>query len=92
MSITVRDSPDLELLLLRQGITRMSAGCERCRRCHRSPLVGERVYEYASGVTMCELCRAMERGEPVGSHLVHTPEFGHTLRVIDRRGAVDSAP
>ena len=77
--------PDLELALLRRSIDEIARESERCRRCHRSPLVGERVYTYASGATICELCRVLEHAEPVRSHTVHGPEFGHSLRIIDRR-------
>jgi len=37
--------------------------------------------------TMRELCRALERDPPVRSALVHGPEFGHTMRITDRRAA-----
>jgi hypothetical protein len=36
---------------------------------------------------LCELCRAVAPRTPVGSRLVHGPEFGHTLRITDRRTA-----
>jgi hypothetical protein len=42
--------PDLELALLHRGLDDIAAGCERCRRCRRAPLIGERVYTYASGL------------------------------------------
>jgi hypothetical protein len=35
----------------------------------------------------CELCRALHRERPLASRIVHGPEFGHTLRVIDQRAA-----
>ncbi len=76
---------DLELALLRRGLDGLSANCERCDSCHRSLLVGERLYMYESGVARCELCRGRERTAPSGSQTVHGPEFGHTLRVIDQR-------
>jgi hypothetical protein len=50
-------------------------------------LIGERVYEYASGVIRCELCRVRVASDPARFHMVHGPEFGHSLRVIDRRAA-----
>lgn len=85
MSTNLRDTPDLELALLRRGIVELAAGCERCGRCGRSLLVGERMYVYASGAGRCELCRGREREVPAESHTVHGPEFGHTLKVIDQR-------
>lgn len=83
----VRDMPALELALMRRGMDDLAAGCERCARCRRTPLIGERVYVYESGAVLCELCRAVELQTPVGSRLVHGPEFGHTLRITDRRAA-----
>jgi hypothetical protein len=85
MHSTVRDMEDLELALLRRGVDELSACCERCGRCHRTPLIGERVYSYGSGVTLCELCRALQHEQPLESRLVHGPEFGHTMRVTDNR-------
>ncbi len=85
MITTVREMPDLELALLRRSVHALSAQSERCDRCGRTPLVGERMYTFASGSTLCELCRELERGDPLGSEIVHGPAFGHTLRILDRR-------
>jgi len=85
MSTASREMPELELALLRRGVEEISAGCERCERCRRTVLIGEHVYEYASGALLCELCRTLERSDPVASRLVHGPEFGHTLRIVDNR-------
>ncbi len=82
-----RDMPKLELELLRRGVDELSTCLERCARCRRTPLVGERVYGYESGAILCELCRALELGQPVFSRLVHGPEFGHTLKIRDHRKA-----
>lgn len=87
MTTTIREMPELELALLRRGLHDLSAGCERCGRCHRSLLIGERVYLYESGAVRCELCLAREHSQPSHSRTVHGPEFGHTLRVIDQRAA-----
>jgi hypothetical protein len=81
----VREMEQLELVLLRRGVDQLAAGCERCARCHRTPLIGERVYTYSSGTTLCELCRVMKREQPLESRLVHGPEFGHTMRLSDNR-------
>ncbi len=86
MITPVRDMPDLEIAMLRRSVDDLARDCDRCSRCQRSPLIGERVYIYSSGATVCELCRTVDHGEPVSSTLVHGPAFGHTLRVIDRRG------
>lgn len=84
---TVGDTPDLELALLRRSLARLADECERCSRCRRSLLVGERVYDYASGHVACELCRAREHAEPDEMRIVHGPAFGNTLRIVDRRPA-----
>jgi hypothetical protein len=88
---TVGDTPDLELALLRRSLADPAHECERCGRCNRSLLIGERVYEYAGGHLACELCRAREHGEPDGARRVHGPAFGHTLRIVDRRPAQHAA-
>jgi hypothetical protein len=84
---TVGDTPELELALFRRGLAVLADECERCDRCHRSLLIGERVYEYANGHVVCELCRDHERAEPDKMRIVHGPAFGHTLRIVDRRPA-----
>jgi hypothetical protein len=81
------DIPQLELALLRRGVDQRVAGSERCRRCRRTPLMGERVYVYDEGSILCELCRTLQKQAPSQSRLVHGPEFGHTIRIADRRAA-----
>jgi hypothetical protein len=87
MAASLRDMLDLELALLRRGLDERLAGSERCTCCHRTPLVGERVYVYESGTIACELCRSAQRRAPLRARLVHGPEFGHTMRIIDQRAA-----
>jgi LSD1 subclass zinc finger protein len=82
-----RELSELELALLRRGMDQRMAGQECCSGCNRSPLIGERVYVYGAERIVCALCRARERRPPTGSRLVHTPAFGHTLRIIDQRAA-----
>lgn len=77
--------PEFELALLRRGVDDMLAECERCQRCRRTPLVGEHVYIYTSGAIVCELCRTLQSEAPIGSRMVHGPEFGHTMRITDQR-------
>ena len=79
--------PALELELMRRGVDDLAAGCERCKHCRRTPLIGERVYVYDGGAILCELCRAVESREPLESRIVHGPEFGHTMRITDQRAA-----
>jgi hypothetical protein len=87
MMAALRDSLALELALLRKGLDERLAGSERCTYCNRTPLVGERVYVYQSGVIACALCRRRERESPVQTRVVHGPEFGHTMRITDQRTA-----
>ncbi|HLI58277.1 MAG TPA: hypothetical protein VKV21_01295 [Solirubrobacteraceae bacterium] len=88
MTISAQDMLELELALLRRGLDERLAGAsERCTSCHRTPLVGERVYEYSSGECVCELCRRRRGAVPASSHVVHGPEFGHTMRITDTRAA-----
>ncbi len=88
MATSAQDMLELELALLRRGLDqRLAGGSEHCTTCHRTPLVGERIYEYPSGAVACELCRRRERTPPHGSHVVHGPEFGHTMRITDQRAA-----
>jgi hypothetical protein len=87
MAVSDREMPDLELALLRRGLDDLAADCERCHRCRRTPLIGERVYLLESGAIVCELCRDARREQPGGSRIVHGPEFGHTMRITDQRAA-----
>ena len=80
MRVSVDDVADLELALLRRGVVQRAADIERCGRCRRTPLIGERVYVYERGPVRCELCRSTETRPPVDSHVVHGPEFGHSMR------------
>jgi hypothetical protein len=82
-----RDMAQLELALLRRGVDQRAAGRERCSRCDRSPLIGERVYVYGRDSILCELCRALAGDAPLRSRLVHGPAFGHSLRVVEQRAA-----
>lgn len=87
VSASLRDMLELELALLRRGLDERLAGSERCGCCRRTPLVGERVYVYGSGVIACELCRVRQPDQPFQSRVVHGPEFGHTMRITDQRAA-----
>jgi hypothetical protein len=87
MRAAVQDIPDLELALLRRGVDQRAAGRDRCHRCKRTPLMGERIYVYETGRIACELCRTREREAPLSSKLVHGPGIEHPMRVADRRAA-----
>jgi hypothetical protein len=86
----LRAMPELELALLRRSVGAIAAGCERCGHCHRTPLVGERVYVYESGELLCELCRALHRKPPAASRVVHSSEMGNAvrIRITDHRAPV----
>jgi hypothetical protein len=87
MATDARDMPELEIAMLRRSVGEIGAASERCAHCHRTPLVGEHVYEYRGGVIRCELCRSVRHEPALSSRLVHGPEFGHAvrIRVIDAR-------
>ena len=82
-----REVPELERALLRRGMTERDARRQGCACCRRTPLIGERVYRAESGALLCELCRPREANPPARWSLVHGPEFGHTLRLLDTRAA-----
>jgi hypothetical protein len=79
--------PDLERALLRRGVDELTAGCERCEHCGRTPLIGERFYVYDSGAVRCELCLGLRQELPRVARIMHGPEFGHTMRITDQRAA-----
>jgi hypothetical protein len=87
MRTPANEIAELESALIRRSVGALGAGCQRCDRCHRTPLVGERVYEYEPAGMLCELCRAMRSEAPVNSRIVHGPEFGHAVRITDQRNA-----
>lgn len=79
------DMEELELALLKRGVDERLAERERCRRCRRTPLIGERVYLYDNGSILCELCREGRPDAPLASRITHGPAFGNTIRIIDLR-------
>ncbi len=87
MRVDVDDTVDLELALLRRGVVERAAHMERCGRCERTPLIGERVYVYNQKTVRCELCRVAEHRAPENPHVIHGPEFGHTMKISDQRAA-----
>jgi hypothetical protein len=80
-------APELQVALVRRAVDRRDELRERCLGCRRTPLVGERVYVDQAGSVYCELCRALDADLGLRSRLVHGPEFGHTMRLTDRRFA-----
>lgn len=78
---------ELQVALMRGAVDRCDAVRERCHGCHRTPLIGERVYFDQAGAVYCELCRALDPEPALRSRIVHGPEFGHTMRLTDHRAA-----
>jgi hypothetical protein len=70
----------IESALLRKSVGLLTDARPRCHHCHRTPLVGERVYLYASAL-VCELCRPRRRDTPQRSELVRSPEHRRAVRV-----------
>jgi hypothetical protein len=69
--------------LLRRSVGLLTEERPRCAHCHRTPLVGERVYLYAQAI-VCELCRPRRRGAPERTELVRSPEHKRAVRVRPR--------
>lgn len=78
---------DLETALIKKSVDTLEAGRRACADCGRTPLVGERVYRYGRGITVCELCRTLRRDDPESSQLVHHSEHGQAVRIVVRRAA-----
>jgi hypothetical protein len=79
------DIEQLERFLLRRGVGSLTADRHRCIDCNRTPLVGERIYEYErSAGIVCELCGQLRRASPLASELVRHSELGHTVRLTAR--------
>jgi recombinational DNA repair protein (RecF pathway) len=66
--------------LLRKSVGLLTDERPRCAHCHRTPLVGERVYLYGERI-VCELCRPRRREAPQASELVRSPEHSRAVRV-----------
>ena len=81
------DEQDLEHALLRKSVGALAIDRVRCADCGRTPLIGEKVYRYASVATVCELCKALRRDDPESSERVRNSEYGHTVRVHRMRPA-----
>jgi len=72
---------DFERALLRKSVETLEQERHVCADCGRTPLIGETVYRYARGESVCELCRQLRRGEPQHSLLVRHTEAGLAVRV-----------
>ena len=65
--------------LLRKSVGLLTDERPRCAHCHRTPLVGERVYLYAQAI-VCELCRPLRREAPGREEIVRSAEHEITVR------------
>ncbi len=77
----------LEAALLRASVDALSAGRSRCRHCHRTPLIGERVHLYTARQrtdVVCELCRPQRAAEPDRSVIVRSPDQSSVHRLPER--------
>jgi hypothetical protein len=81
--VSVSATAPIERALLRKSVGLLTEERPRCAHCHRTPLVGERVYLYATAI-VCELCRPRRRGAPERSELVRSPEHKRAVRVRTR--------
>ena len=70
----------IERALLRKSVGLLTDERPRCHHCHRTPLVGERVYLYGERI-VCELCRPRRREAPQATELVRSPEHARAVRV-----------
>jgi hypothetical protein len=84
MPTLARPVPFLEAARLKRSVSALEATRDHCHHCHRTPLVGERVFIYGAAM-VCELCRPLRRSAPDASRLVFSPEHDRAVRV--RRAA-----
>jgi hypothetical protein len=75
------DEQDLERAMLRTSVDLLAGEMHRCADCGRTPLIGEKLYRFASSETVCELCKPLRGGEPEGFERVHTSASGNTVRI-----------
>jgi hypothetical protein len=83
------DLATIELALVRSSVGALGAARHACRHCRRTPLVGERVYLYATAKggeeLVCELCRPLRAAAPDRSQLMRSPEQAGSVRPVARR-------
>lgn len=77
-----RDMAEFERALLRRGVADRGGTHERCSGCHRTPLIGERIYVIEDGPVLCELCRATRGESRLHSRVVRAPGIGRAIRVL----------
>jgi hypothetical protein len=82
-----RKMPAIELALLRRGVEHRDSVQERCSRCGRTPLVGERVYEIDEGLVLCGLCQVNHGEAGLNSRVLRGPGLSRAIRVLAGRAA-----
>jgi hypothetical protein len=82
-------SSAIETALVRASVGALRDGRHACRHCHRTPLVGEQVYVYASGrrgdEVVCEPCRPLRTAAPDRTVLVRPADQRATVRAVPAR-------
>jgi hypothetical protein len=81
--LSLSPTAPMEQALLRKSVGLLSEERPCCEHCHRTPLVGERIYFYAQAI-VCELCRPRRRNAPERTELVRSPEHKRAVRVRTR--------
>jgi hypothetical protein len=79
---------DLASIMIKNSVGSVRGVEPQCSGCGRMPLVGEWLYEFASGKRTCSLCAAAtasEEGEPVGAERVRSCE--RRLAVVQQSAA-----
>jgi hypothetical protein len=72
-------------MLLRRSLGSVAPRRERCTKCERTPLAGERLHEMDTGRVLCDLCLAAQPEDDrraVRSERVHASE--QRLAVVPR--------
>lgn len=67
--------------MLRRSVDTLSGESDRCVDCGRAPLIGETLYSFGPGATVCELCTPLRDGEPAAGRPVRNSEYGNAVRV-----------
>ena len=81
-------SDDLASIMIRNSLGAAGGDEPECAGCRRIPLVGEWLYEFASGQRLCSLCAGSvvpTEGEPVSAERVRSTE--RRLAVVRQRAA-----
>ncbi|NLT06205.1 MAG: hypothetical protein GXY03_07820 [Solirubrobacterales bacterium] len=80
------DMPDMASIIVRRCVGNLSKERACCSKCHRTPLVGERLHETDGGRQLCELCVL---DLPADRHVVSVRRMHASERhlAVERRAA-----